>query len=75
MLLYTSDTHLRQKPYTILDILGTYENIFLVVLYPLSKFYATYEKASSDLIINLTSRQCIAEALEAEVRTNEITSL
>ena len=33
----------RQTPQTILDLLGTYKNIVLVVLCALSNFYATYE--------------------------------
>ena len=44
MFLYASDSHLRQTPHTVFDLLGTYKNIVRLVLYIFSNFYATYEK-------------------------------
>ena len=42
--LYTSDTHLRQTPHIVLDLSSISKKIVLLVLYPFSNFYATYEK-------------------------------
>ena len=44
MFLYASGTHLKQAPHIFLDLLGAYKNIVLMVFYPFSNFYVTYEK-------------------------------